>query len=65
MKTKGPKDPQIKQLMMVRRRKVEELCRVVPLLSKKGRWVFSKAPKKDHMKSVHKLNQRNSQQCTP
>jgi hypothetical protein len=40
-KTKGPKDRMIPSLMSERRVKIEELCRVIPHLYRKGRWVFS------------------------
>ncbi|CDW78921.1 UNKNOWN [Stylonychia lemnae] len=39
--TKGPKDPKNIQIMQQRKKKIEELCRVVPNLYKKGRWIFS------------------------
>lgn len=40
-KTKGPKDRMIPSLMSERRVKIEELCRIIPHLYRKGRWVFS------------------------
>jgi hypothetical protein len=39
--TKGGKDPMVPALMKERRKKIEELCRLVPTLYKKGRWIFS------------------------
>eukprot|EP00347_Sterkiella_histriomuscorum_P022601 403337869 len=38
---KGPKDPLNVQIMQQRRKKIEELCKLVPQLFKNGRWIFS------------------------
>lgn len=37
----GPKDPLLRQMRVERKKKIEELCRVVPQLLKNGRWVYS------------------------
>ena len=38
---KGPKEQALKQFMLQRKKKIEELSKVIPNLYRNGRWIYS------------------------